>query len=512
MRPIHRSLVWLWIAGALLLIHARGLELALDAHPTDRLRFHAIPIALSSLYHGWPYDYTGIKAIALGFQQTASIDEAITSSLNYVPTSKEAVYYWAADDRGMSDYVAGAFLLFGPRTSSLYSFYFVVLGASCALFLLGAGGSAAAHAALVLFLGTFYGAISVIPLANLSPTAFEPVTLYEPRTIELLCYVAMLHLALSVVDDRSWTMARVALAGAQAALLTWCVHARSSVQWEVAFVVAVGMVAVWANRRDRRAAVRALVPVALVALSLVGLAVYQRATFHPRYFEDKGARTFWHNALMGVNVGDASGRRVQLGISDSEVIDAVIGHLRDTQDPRLSDAWTVDAALNSLGSHSEFDWATYERAARDLYWRIWREHTGDMLHWYGVVKPEAIRGSFVSAWRSDTMEQQDLQQISFNPLAPGALLIALPGWLLAAFYRPRLGRLALATVALLGCSLVPAWLFYAVPLTMMGAFVTLGLLGYLTFGAVLAALSRAVVRPRPEPLNVGSTPQTSAPC
>src|SRR4029453_7848316 len=95
------------------------------------------------------------------------------------------------------------------------------------------------------------------PCGNRRLRVFEPGSLYEPRIIELLSYVAMVHLALTPFIDRGWTPARPAIVAAQCAILVACYHARSSVSWQIAFVVMVN-VAAWLwhglhQREDRRA-------------------------------------------------------------------------------------------------------------------------------------------------------------------------------------------------------------------------------------------------------------------
>ena len=384
---LRRAAVWVWVGFALFTIYGRGRELALDINVTDRLRYHAVPVAISSLYHDWPHDYTAIRPLAFHFQYVPGpLDELITWAVAYQQQPAEAVYYWAADDRGMADYVGWAFRLFGPHLSSLYSFYFLLLAASCALFLLEAGSSAAMSALLIFALAAFYSALPVIPLANLSPTTYEPVSLYEPRTIELLLYVATLHLAFAGFVGVAWTKRRIAIATVQVLLLAFCYQARSSVGWQVLFVVLCAAV----NLAWRRFERPALVPIVLVVVAFVGLAAYQRVAYHPRYFDDLGSRTVWHNALMGVGGPASVGAQYKLGIDDRAVIDAVIARLRETGDPRLTDNWNTGSILASLGSHGDFNWFTYEEAAR----RFWTSTSG------GNTRENCCSGTcLTSRWR-----------------------------------------------------------------------------------------------------------------
>jgi len=97
---------------------------------------------------------------------------------------------------------------------------------------------------------------------------------------------------------------------AQAAILAACYHMRSSVGWEVAFVSMAGILfwarQMWSARRpaissqQRAIAFRPPWPVVCVAAAFVLLTAYRHHAYNPRYFQDMGGRTIWHNALMGL--------------------------------------------------------------------------------------------------------------------------------------------------------------------------------------------------------------------
>jgi hypothetical protein len=214
-----RALVGGWAVLALAAIFVRGQQIEIDRQVSNRIRYHAMPVAVSVLSHGRPYDYTAFNGIAIGFQIPGPVDTRIEWTIQYQPMPNEATYYWAADDRGMADYVIGAFLLFGPHSSSLYKFYFVVLGLSVLLFLLDLGWHAGASATLIFALAALYTCLAVIPLGNLTVAMFEPGSLFEPRIIELLSFVAVLHLSITSFINSRWSPARIAIIAAQAAIV-----------------------------------------------------------------------------------------------------------------------------------------------------------------------------------------------------------------------------------------------------------------------------------------------------
>ena len=156
-------------------------------------------------------------------------------------------------------------------------------------------------------------------------------------------------------------------------MLVACYHARSALVWQVAFVVAAGLAsAVKQHEINGRPAenehrvvpatrsLSVFMPAASVLVALLALAAYQHAVYNSRYFEDMGPRTFWHNTLMGLGSNEQLAATYGLHISDSDIIDAVILHLKQTGDPRLTAAWTNENIRNSLGNWFVFNWFEYE--------------------------------------------------------------------------------------------------------------------------------------------------------
>jgi hypothetical protein len=507
-RPLRlwqRILVVAWAGFALLAIYAAGRTLLLDQYQSDRLRLHAIPVAASTLYHGWPHDYTAMKGLAMGLRALhegagpRSTDELIAFTVAYKPKALEETYYWAADDHGMADYIIAAFYLFGPRAQSLYSFYFVVLGASCLLFLLDAGDHPAMNALLLATLGAIYTCLPVIPLAmvplpNTPFPPFEPPSLYEPRIIELLAYVGTVHLAFGGLFDRAWTWGRTVAVTLQAALLAAMYQARSSVGWEIGFVAAAGLAA-WASHRRSRP----LFPIAALILALAAFAVYRHVAYNPRYFQDLGTRTVWHNALMGLGSNPDIKKQYHLNIADTEVIDAVLLHMKDTNDPRLTPAWATVTALNSLGGYNAFNWIAYEQAAKSLYWHLWRVSWREMLHCYLIDKPGEIVRLIVRASTTEPLLERNRRDLYFNPFSVSALIVVLPALVILARSQIALGGIVPGAVGLFAFGLVPGLVFYPVVLTMTGAFASLALTLYLTIAMLVQMLVSSVsgsVRPR----------------
>jgi hypothetical protein len=214
-------------------------------------------------------------------------------------------------------------------------------------------------------------------------------------------------------------------------------------------------------------------PAASVLVALLALAAYRHAVYNSRYFEDMGRRTFWHNALMGLGSNEQLAATYGLHISDSDVIEAVIRHLQQTEDPRLTAVWTNENIRNSLGNWFVFNWFEYEGAARDLYWHIWRAHWPSALRCYLVDKPVEIVNLAWRVSREAARSQAVGRYLLLNQFSPGALLIIMPAVLVAITMRVPLAPIASGAAALLLFSALPALVIYPVVSTMMGLFASL---------------------------------------
>jgi hypothetical protein len=227
-------------------------------------------------------------------------------------------------------------------------------------------------------------------------------------------------------------------------------------------------------------------PLLCVIVSFGLLTAYKHATYTPRYFEDMGARTIWHNALMGFWLSPRIAGKYQLAVSDSAVIQSVLAYMGASHDPRLTPAWTEGNALGSLGGHGSFDWFTYEGAARDLYLHIWRTNTLDAVRAYAIDKPGEMLSVITKAVHPPPTLAPNLPGARFNPFAVVPLLLIVPAVVLFAASEGPVILILGAAVWLLACSLVPGLLFYPVVHTMLGAFMTVTLTCYLALALCAA--------------------------
>src|SRR2546430_17601124 len=97
-RRLAVPIVLLWVALSLALIYRRGIEIGSDRNVADRYRYHAIPVAISSMYHRRPHNFTAYKTLAFRFQAPGDLDTLIASSIKMTGSQLSGDYYWAADD------------------------------------------------------------------------------------------------------------------------------------------------------------------------------------------------------------------------------------------------------------------------------------------------------------------------------------------------------------------------------------------------------------------------------
>lgn len=463
---------------------------------SNRLRYHAIPVALSWMYHGRTRDYTAHDNLAKRFQSASPLDELIAE---YSKPGFEGAgtYLWLADDRGMADYVAMAFTAFRPRAKSLLYFYFTLLGISCACYLITWRGEPLALGLLIVLLAGLYATTTTFSLPDESSAWLKPFSVFESRTFEMLAMIPLSHILLLSICMPRRSFAAVVPTLMQVVLFAFLYHCRSSLGWQVlacgTFCLLAAIVAlVKSNAKGWRESglslLRPATPVMLIAAGLACLALYQRATFNEQYFAEAGGRTFWHNAIMGVHHETKLARRLGIkGVDDGQAVDAVINYMREREDPRLSSEWTKRNALYSLGGYAKFDWAAYEIVARELYLSLWRTYPGEMLVNYVWYKPRYL-----------------FQVISGKWLVPPIMapVCVVAGMLLLAWFvelrrmRTAIGNTLLCAAFFVPFSLIPAIAFYPRVQTVTGFLMLFSVTAYLGAGWATLAFWQLLFRRR----------------
>ncbi len=366
----------------------------------ERIAIHALPVALSVMYADWPHDYTANGPLAAQVHElvpTVGVTETIRRIRAQNFAQDDAPYYWYADDRGMGDYVILAFRIFGANNYALFFFYFLILGTSIVLFLLAYGRSQQAGLMIALGLVAFFVCIPLWQLTYL--TAKASINISESRMFSILAAVSILHFCwLAFAAPKSLSKTEWFCALGQLAIYAFLLHCRSSLRVETVALTCCMLVAlIWQLVRSREASwhpKRLTLAAAFPILAAVVIVpAYQHSAFNPGYFADKGARTFWHNIVIGFAHNDYFKSLLTLDGSDRLAAVAVLRHAKIKQ-PTIDPEASATQAMLSLGGDGTYDWANYERQARQLVIDTVKTHPTEFARMMLWEKPQLVLSYF----------------------------------------------------------------------------------------------------------------------
>ena len=459
-------------ALTLFVFYAAGVTLNLDKGFTERTRYHAIPVAISQLYHGRPHNYTGYLETAIPFQLQGDIQALIDKAVQTTPINPTRIYFWAADDRGFSDLIYFSFALFGPHVRSIYYGYIIIFTVSLLIAILAFRKYPAAIAILLLFLCGYYYFIHILPTA--SPVPGYYIHISESRTLEIAGLVFVLHGVLFLIFkpcEQRRGIFDLAMLTISSVIFVFWYHARSSLGWEIFAIAIIALIHLMSarlrigNSPHWQTAIQQfrhpVMIIAVTAISLAGLSIYKRAVYPPEYYNQSGSRTFWHNALMGIYIPSLQLEYSLGGPDDRATIEAVLIYGRKNSIFKATDTSSSTDFLDSLGGHTQVNWLLYEDAARSFYFSLWRQHFKSMLINYAYYKFSSLKAALL----------QHLQPFKYI----FCLLAYIPSLVLfVSTTKTQLTLLFTAGLLLLFAS-IPGIMFYPVILT-MSALYTLSIL------------------------------------
>lgn len=369
-----------------------------DAPPTNRTNYHAVPVALSVMYFHWPHDYTANGELAEAFHrafESSSLDQAIAETRKATFSSSAEPYYWRADDRGFGDYVLMAFRIFGAKTKSLHSLYFLILTTGLATFLVTYRRDRTPALIGALYLAAFLLAVPLWRHTNLVDQ--NAINISESRMFSILAVVPFLHLAWFAFRPSSQRIAggELVAVALQTTIIGFLIHCRSSLNMEVLILGSVLAVAAALQFRNRQHSLRRFALAATLPL-VVAFAVvpgYQRLAYNDYYFADGGGRTFWHNVMIGFAHNDYFKNLFSLDGSDTEAARAVLRDVKK-REPALDVEAETARAMNSLSGAATYDWRQYERNARTLVFETARAHPVAFTRMLLIEKPALVLSYF----------------------------------------------------------------------------------------------------------------------
>lgn len=526
--PLGRIPPWLSISCGCVLI---GLAFILCFQRTLAIQavvpvsvFNAIPPAISSVVFGHDKKYTSLVAVSdmyrseLGDQATdaGAINKTIARIANSDLTNNNKDYQplGIVDEKGIVDFVEIAFRLFGLNVQGTVYLYFLVLLASCSLFILGFHKYPSCLLLLAGFLVAFY---LVLPGIIFNPQLASILML---RAMPILAMVACLHCILYVLlapPGRN----QVLLVAIQVVVLIFVVHMRTTAIWQVLTIATVSAIAftyqIWhkTNRQPPgslrpRITLSALWPLLLVAIAYLGLQSYRTWAFPEEYQrgEQIMTRTIWHNVFSGLALHPQFAERYNLRIDDNSVIQAAGEYLVEKG---RAQQW--ESVGSGAPNFSVTHWTAYDKVVREMladrcvtYVYACLSATfyykplslGRTLAWlYGMRASLPDLDIFVSRYWGDAVKVQmlelgrqlDAQKSRAYPWTPLAILLLLPFTvLLLGEDRHSRGAALAGIVALTAGSTLPSLIGYPAPFAVADTAIAVLILLYFCFFSVLALL------------------------
>jgi hypothetical protein len=287
-----------------------------------------------------------------------------------------------ANELGFADYVYFSFRLFGDKISSLYYFFYLIVAATCLVYILQFRDRPLLLFLIVIFLGELYF------LENYTRSyGLQLQTVANSRLFSGLSLVPMLHVLFVYWQRRPPRAFTVAGVVVQSLIFGFLLSCRTEAVWQVAMVAAVacgsGLLLVLPLRGGKRfhlvSLLRPLWPalVFLIVVSTYSAVISLRAD--SRYADEPKGHIIWHEILMGLLSTSPQLRNEYLGgedatYRDDEVYMAINHDLKVRNDASSSMVRRLPNGDPIIDHALMPGWNEYERLVRSLTIRIILRH------------------------------------------------------------------------------------------------------------------------------------------
>ena len=283
-----------------------------------------------------------------------------------------------ANELGYADYIYFSFRLFGDKVSSLYYFFYLIVAATCLIYILQFRKSPLLLFLLVIFLAELY---FLEDYAN--SYGLQQQTVANSRLFSGLSLVPALHVLFVLWQrqpPRAFTVAGVSL---QSLIFAFLLSCRTEVAWQIAMVAAaacgLGVVLLRPLRGQKPGhPIGRLAPLWPAVVLLVVTAAYATIVFlkvDQRYATEPKGHIIWHEILLGIFNSSPELRREYAGtdnVNDQEVYLAVIRDLNarnDASSPIVRKLGNGELTIDLMAG-----WSEYEKLVRSLTLRIVLHH------------------------------------------------------------------------------------------------------------------------------------------
>jgi hypothetical protein len=290
-----------------------GMADALSKESAARAHY-AIATALSRLGYGAPgyIIYAPVRQlyeIGAGLNVPPPQNPDITRGIQYA-LSQELILDCVAkpqtcqddwgDDKGYSDYMMGAFLVFGFDVQALYKFYFLLLGISLVAFMVHFFRDVGFLVFSPLFLAAHHLAVLLLPDERVTSV------IHDAHFVPAAAYLAAIHVAIVLIRRDGSPLRALPFVVVQVALILLAINSRSSSKWLVVFPVAAFVLCLpWRSGLKsvlRFGLQRSYIAALVLAVPLL-LSAYKSAAYDQRYTADGiPSHLFWHALYMGLSV------------------------------------------------------------------------------------------------------------------------------------------------------------------------------------------------------------------
>lgn len=300
---------------------------------------------------------------------------------------------------GLADYMFLAFRLFGDKISSLYYLYYLIVAASCLLYVLQFRNNPFLLFVLVVFLGELFF------LANYaSAYGLQLETVTNSRLFSGPSLLPALHILFVLWQRLPFRVFTAGAVTAQSVIFAFLLSCRTEVAWQLVMIVAVacgiGLVLLLRRRGQRHLGLigRFAVLWPAVAFVLV-VSAYSAAlsiSADRRYASEPEGHVVWHEVVIGLLTSSPDLRREYVGNVPSTTVDqdvyiAVINDLKarnDFSSPIVRKLPDGDITLDILAAYGEYDKLARSLALRIIIHRPFAvvasvpQKIADQIEWY----------------------------------------------------------------------------------------------------------------------------------
>jgi hypothetical protein len=337
------------------------------------------------------------------FRDTAALNAGLREA-STVSTCGSGLVMHPENDQGMIDFTRAAFLLFGIDVTSLYYFFYLLVGASALLFVWSHWRSYSACVLLFACLCAVYAFMPSVVYAD-----SQLISLANARFLSVIAIIPLFHILLFLARPRSpfrW-QDLIALVG-QTALLAFAYAIRNSTIWMTATVglVFVALLArpalhAWRGRSlalPAQATARCAV-VMVFAATLFGISGFRSIYLTPPCGASLNSHPVWHNIFLGLVFHPEWRTRFAADYDNADGDDiafvaakkyAVAHHLPYQTEPTI---WVSTPQTQSMtvGPMPFGSWLVYEKVLRAAFIEFALRHPRYVLENFLIYKPLQFR-------------------------------------------------------------------------------------------------------------------------